>query len=122
MNKITIYHNPACSKSRAALALLEENDVSPEIIYYLETPPSIEDLKSLLRKLGLQLHDIIRRSEGDYDELGFDDDTLSEEIVLDLLQKHPHLLQRPIVIKGDKAIIARPPEAVLSMLEKEKGE
>ncbi|MBL4573173.1 MAG: arsenate reductase (glutaredoxin) [Gammaproteobacteria bacterium] len=122
MNKITIYHNPDCSKSRAALALLEENDVSPEIIYYLETPPSIEDLKSLLGKLGLQLHDIIRRSEDDYDELGFDDDTLSEEIVLDLLQKHPHLLQRPIVIKGDKAIIARPPEAVLSMLEKEKGE
>ena len=122
MNKITIYHNPDCSKSRAALALLEENDVSPEIIYYLETPPSIEDLKSLLGKLGLQLHDIIRRSEDDYDELGFDDDTLSEEIVLDLLQKHPHLLQRPIVIKGDKAIIARPPEAVLSMLEKAKGE
>ncbi|MBL4581647.1 MAG: arsenate reductase (glutaredoxin) [Gammaproteobacteria bacterium] len=121
MNKITIYHNPECSKSRAALALLEENDVSPEIIYYLETPPSIDDLKSLLGKLGLQLHDIIRRSEGDYDELGFDDDTLSEEIVLDLLQKHPHLLQRPIVIKGDKAIIARPPEAVLSMLENEKG-
>ena len=121
MNKITIYHNPKCSKSRAALALLEENDVSPEIIYYLETPPSIDDLKSLLGKLGLQLHDIIRRSEGDYDELGFDDDTLSEEIVLDLLQKHPHLLQRPIVIKGDKAIIARPPEAVLSMLENEKG-
>jgi len=122
MTIISIYHNPECSKSRAALALLEENDVSPEIIYYLETPPSIEDLKSLLGKLGLQLQDIIRRSEDDYDELGLDDETLSEEIVLDLLQKHPHLLQRPIVIKGDKAIIARPPEAVLSMIENGKGE
>ena len=117
MTKISIYHNPDCSKSRAALALLEENDVSPEIIYYLETPPSIEDLKSLLGKLGLQLHDIIRRSEDDFGELGLDDGTLSEEIVLDLLQKHPHLLQRPIVVKGDKAIIARPPEDVLGMIE-----
>jgi arsenate reductase (glutaredoxin) len=122
MTNISIYHNPECSKSRAALALLEENDVSPEIIYYLETPPSIEDLKSLLGKLGLQLQDIIRSSEDDYDELGLDDETLSEEIVLDLLQKHPHLLQRPIVIKGDKAIIARPPEAVLGMIETGKGE
>ena len=122
MTIISIYHNPECSKSRAALALLEENDVSPEIIYYLETPPSIEDLKSLLGKLCLQLQDIIRRSEDDYDELGLDDETLSEEIVLDLLHKHPHLLQRPIVIKGGKAIIARPPEAVLSMIENGKGE
>lgn len=116
MTKIRIYHNPECSKSRATLALLEENDVSPEIIYYLETPPSIEDLRSLLVKLGLQLQDIIRRSEDDFDELGLDDETLSEEIVLDLLQKHPHLLQRPIVVKGDKAIIARPPEAVLGLI------
>jgi arsenate reductase (glutaredoxin) len=113
---ITIYHNPECSKSRAALALLEENDINPQIIYYLETPPSIDELKSLLQKLGVDLHAIIRRSEDDFDELGLDDETLSEEIVLDLLQKHPHLLQRPIVVKGDKAIIARPPEAVLGLL------
>ena len=122
MTKISIYHNPDCSKSRAALALLEENDVTPEIIYYLETPPSIDDLKSLLGKLGLKLHDIIRRSEDGFDELGLDDETLSEEIVLDLLQKHPQLLQRPIVVKGDKAIIARPPEDVLGMIENGKGE
>lgn len=116
MSNIRIYHNPECSKSRAALALLEENDVKPEIVYYLETPPSSEELKSLLEKLGLQLQDIIRRSEDDFDELGLDDETLSEEIVLDLLQKHPHLLQRPIVVKGDKAIIARPPEKVLDLI------
>jgi len=122
VTKISIYHNPECSKSRAALALLEENDVSPEIIYYLETPPSIEELKSLLGKLGLPLQDIIRRSGDDFDGLGLGDETLSEEIVLDLLQKHPHLLQRPIVVKGDRAIIARPPEDVLGMIENGKGE
>ena len=116
MTSIRIYHNPECSKSRAALALLEENDIKPEIIYYLETPPSIDEIKSLLAKLGLTLKDIIRRSEDDYDELGLDDETLSEDIVLDLLQKHPHLLQRPIVVKGDRAIIARPPEDVLSLI------
>tara|TARA_B110000858_G_scaffold197668_1_gene260180 strand:+ start:5991 stop:6293 length:303 start_codon:yes stop_codon:yes gene_type:complete len=98
------------------LALLEENDVNPEIIYYLQTPPSIDDLRSLLDKLGLQLHDIIRRSEDDFDELGLDDETLSEEIVIDLLQKHPQLLQRPIVVKDNKAIIARPPEKVLELI------
>lgn len=116
MTNISIYHNPECSKSRATLALLEENDVNPEIIYYLQTPPSIDDLRSLLDKLGLQLHDIIRRSEDDFDELGLDDETLSEEIVIDLLQKHPQLLQRPIVVKDNKAIIARPPEKVLELI------
>ena len=116
MTKISVYHNPDCSKSRAALALLEENNVSSDIIYYLETPPSTDDLKSRLEKLGLQLHDTIRRSVGDFGELGLDDGALSKEIALDLLQKNPHLSQRPIVVKGNKAIIARPPEDVLSLI------
>ena len=116
VKSIRIYHNPECSKSRAALALLEENDVDPQIIYYMETPPSIDEIKSLLAKLDLKLLDIIRRSEDDFDELGLDDETLSEEIILDLLQKHPQLLQRPIVVKGDNAIIARPPEDVLTLI------
>ena len=116
VKSIRIYHNPECSKSRAALALLEENDVDPQIIYYMETPPSIDEIKSLLAKLDLKLLDIIRRSEDDFDELGLDDETLSEEIILDLLQKHPQLLQRPIVVKGDKAIIARPPEDGLTLI------
>ncbi|MDB3898216.1 arsenate reductase (glutaredoxin) [Gammaproteobacteria bacterium] len=116
VKSIRIYHNPECSKSRAALALLEENDVDPQIIYYMETPPSIDEIKSLLAKLDLKLLDIIRRSEDDFDELGLDDETLSEEIILDLLQKHPQLLQRPIVVKGDNAIIARPPEDGLTLI------
>lgn len=116
VKSIRIYHNPECSKSRAALALLEENDVDPQIIYYMETPPSIDEIKSLLAKLDLKLLDIIRRSEDDFDELGLDDETLSEEIILDLLQKHPQLLQRPIIVKGDIAIIARPPEDGLTLI------
>lgn len=113
---IRIYHNPECSKFRLALALLEENDIDPQVIYFMETPPSIDEIKSLLDKLDLKLLDIIRRSKDDFDELGLDDETLSEEIILDLLQKHPQLLQRPIVVKGDEAIIARPPEDVLTLI------
>ncbi len=116
MADITIYHNPGCSKSRAALALLEENDISPEIIYYLETPPDTEELKKLLQKLGMGVSEILRRPEDDSDSPGLGDESLSEEIVFDLLQKHPHLLQRPIVVKADKAIIARPPENVLTLI------
>lgn len=117
MSEITLYHNPRCSKSRAALALLEENEVEPEIIYYLETPPNSEELKALLKKLALPLADIIRRNEPEYDELGLGDETLNDNIKLDLVCKHPRLIQRPIIVKGDKAIIGRPPEKVLELLD-----
>ncbi len=117
MEAIKIYHNPQCSKSRAALALLEENEVSPEIVYYLETPPDVDELKQLLQKLGMKIQDIIRTSEAEYDELGLDDSSLSEEIIFDFVSKHPKLLQRPIVVQGNKAIIARPPENVLTFIE-----
>ena len=116
MEAIKIYHNPNCSKSRASLALLEENGIRPEIIYYLETPPSSDELKQLLRKLGMDIRDILRKSEDEYDQLGLDDSSLSDEIVFDFVSKHPKLLQRPIVVKGDKAIIGRPPENVLSLI------
>ena len=116
METIKIYHNPNCSKSRASLALLEENDIKPEIIYYLETPPSIDELKQLLQKLNMGIHDILRKSEDEYDELGLDNESLSDEIIFDFVSKHPKLLQRPIVVKGDRAIIGRPPENVLSLI------
>lgn len=116
MEAIKIYHNPNCSKSRASLALLEENDIKPEIIYYLESPPSSDELKQLLAKLGMGIHDILRKSEDEYDELGLDNESLSDEIIFDFVTKHPKLLQRPIVVKGERAIIGRPPENVLSLL------
>lgn len=114
---IKIYHNPRCAKSRATLALLEENDVSPEIIYYLEHPPSSAELKQLLRKLNLGIRDILRRNEAVYEELGLGDEGLSEEIVFDLVANHPILIERPIVVRGDRAILGRPPENVLQLLD-----
>lgn len=117
MSELTIYHNPRCSKSRATLALLEENDVSPNIVLYLESPPSAEELKSLLGKLGMGIRDILRRSEAEFDEFNLGDDSLSEEIVFDIVCRHPKLIERPIVVKGERAIIGRPPENVLKLLD-----
>ncbi len=117
MANITLYHNPRCSKSRAVLALLEENDVEMDIVYYMDDPPTTRELKALLKKLHIGVRDILRRSEPEFEELGLDDEDLAEEIVLDILAKHPRLLQRPIVVCGDQAIIGRPPENVLPFLE-----
>lgn len=117
MSDITLFHNPRCSKSRAVLALLEQHDIKPEIVYYLENPPSADELQALLSKLDLKLDDIIRRNEPEFEELGLGDTTLSDAIRLDLVCKHPRLIQRPIVIKGDRAIIGRPPETVLQLIE-----
>ena len=116
MDRIVVYHNPDCSKSLATLALLEENETECDVIHYLETPPSIGELKELLAKLNLGIRDLLRRSEPEYDDLGLDDAELSEEIVYDLVCHHPILIQRPIVVKGDTALIARPPEAVLALI------
>lgn len=117
MDSVTIYHIPHCSKSRATLALLKENDTNPEIIYYLEIPPSHEKLVELSEKLGIGIRDLIRTSEPEYRELCLDDKSLSETTIFDIVAKHPKLIQRPIVIKGEAAILGRPPENVLTLLE-----
>ncbi len=116
MDRIIVYHNPDCSKSLATLALLEENGVPCEVIPYLEAPPSVAELKSLIARLGLGIRELLRRDEPEFDTLGLGDETLSEEIVLDLVHRHPILIQRPIVVKGTMALIARPPERVLELI------
>ena len=116
MSDITIYHNPRCSKSRAALALLEENDITPEIVYYLEQPPDPAALQALLDKLGLGIRDILRRSEAEFDEFNLGDPDLNDEIVFDIVCRHPKLIERPIVVSGERAVIGRPPENVLQLL------
>ena len=110
----TIYHNPGCSKSRAALRLLQEHGIDPRIILYLETPPSPTELAGLLDKLALQPGALIRRSEPQLANL--DVDVLSQEELLQLMATYPILIERPIVIRGEHAIIGRPPERVLELL------
>lgn len=116
MSEYTIYHNPRCSKSRQTLAILQENGIEPEIIYYLETPPNIENLKSLAGKLGLQPRDLLRKGEDEYKRLGLKNPDLSETDILDAMARHPKLIERPIVVKGNNAILGRPPENVIDLI------
>jgi arsenate reductase (glutaredoxin) len=113
---VTIYHNPRCSKSRQTLALLEEKGVRPKIVEYLKTPPSAAELKRILKKIGLTARDIVRQGEPAYAELGLKGKDLDEDALIALMVENPILIERPIVVSGDKAAIGRPPEAVLEIL------
>ena len=113
---VTIYHNPRCSKSRQTLQLLQDNQITPEVVEYLKTPLSYDQLTKLLSKLGLTAREIIRTSEQEYKDLNLKDKTLSDEALLNAIVSAPKLMQRPIVVNGDKAAIGRPPEDVLGIL------
>lgn len=116
MSKFTIYHNPRCSKSRNTLALLEERGVSPDIVLYLETPPDRKQIRNLLSMLGMSAGDLVRRGEQDYKSCGLDRNSTDEEIV-NAMATHPKLIERPIVVKGRKAVLGRPPENVLELID-----
>jgi len=112
---VTIYHNPRCSKSRETLALLNVRGIEPEVVLYLQTPPDRETLQILLQKLGMQsARELMRTKEAIYSELALGDK--NESALLDALVENPVLIERPIVINGDKARIGRPPEAVLDIV------
>lgn len=113
---ITIYHNPRCSKSRQALELLESHGALPEVVRYLETPPDAATLRSLLKALGLSARALLRTGEDEYRELGLDDATLGEDALIAAMAAHPRLIERPIVVRGGRAVIGRPPEKVLELL------
>lgn len=110
-----IYHNPRCSKSRQTLAIIEEHNQAHEVIKYLEVPPSKDELKSILGKLGLNAFDIVRKGEAIYKEK-FKGKELTEEEWIEAMVTYPKLIERPIVVDGDKAILGRPPQNVLSLL------
>lgn len=114
---VKIYHNPRCSKSRATLALLQERGVSPQIIHYLETPPGKPELAALLEALDLPATELVRAGESEYGTAGLAPGEADADILLDAIARYPRLLQRPIVINGDRARIGRPPEAVLEILD-----
>lgn len=113
---VRIYHNPRCSKSRATLALLEERAIEPEVIRYLEQPPTADELRRLLTLLDIPARDLLRTSEAEYKELGLADTSLDEAALVNAMVKHPKLIERPIVVANGKAAIGRPPEAVLAVL------
>ena len=115
MSKIKIYHNPKCSKSRNTLALLEEQGIDAEVVKYLETPPSKEELKEILSMLGLSARELMRTKEEIYKELGLKDIT-DEELLIDAMVANPKLIERPIVVKDGKAAIGRPIENVINLL------
>ncbi len=116
MSVVTIYHNPRCSKSRNTLSLLEESSVNPQVVLYLENPPDSRELKVLLKKLGLTAAQLVRRGEEAYKASGLNKDSDDEEI-LAAMAKYPKLIERPIVVKGNRAVLGRPPENILELIK-----
>mgnify|MGYP001552151070 FL=1 len=114
---IKILHNPRCSKSRATLALLEKRGIEPEIILYLQTPPTADELRSIVDKLGLSARELMRKGEAEYRELGLAERTLDEDELIEIMVGHPRLIERPIVLANEQAAVGRPPESVLGILE-----
>lgn len=115
MKSIVIYHNPNCSKSRAACEFIAAQGLGAEVVEYLRTPLGLEELRSLLRKLGLRPADIVRKGEEVYQQQ-YADRSLTDEECLEALVAHPILIERPIVVCGDKAVLARPAERILDLL------
>lgn len=114
--EVTIYHNPRCSKSRQTLALLQDKGIEPEIVLYLENAPTADELEELVLKLGIETRELLRTGEKLYKQLELNDPNLADQAILTVMNAHPELIERPIVVKGDDARIGRPPEAVLEIL------
>lgn len=104
-----IYHNPRCSKSRQGLAILQEANQNPEIIEYIKNPVSFEELSDLIKKLDIAAIDLVRKNEAIWKQ-EFKNKELSESQIIEAMVSHPKLIERPIAVKGDKAVIGRPPE------------
>ena len=113
---VTIYHNPRCSKSRHTLALLQERGVTPTVVEYLKTPPDAATLGDILAKLRCPPRQLMRVKEAVYRELGLGDENLSDADLIQAMVDNPILIERPIVLAGDRAALGRPPEAVLAIL------
>lgn len=112
---LTIYHNPRCSKSRCTLSLLEERGLAPVIVEYLKNPPSAQELERILGMLGIPPARLLRTGEDEYKE-HFQGNELSDAETIALMVRYPKVIERPIVVNGDRAAIGRPPEAVLEIL------
>jgi len=116
MKSVRIYHNPRCSKSRQTLSLLESGGVNPDIVEYLKQVPDFNELDNILKMLGIEPRELMRRSEKAYLDNSLDDVSLSREYLINAMVANPVLIERPIVIIGKRAVIGRPPEKVLELL------
>ncbi len=117
MTATRLFHNPRCSKSRGALELLRERGIEPEIVTYPEMPPSAFQLRELLGQLGIAARDLLRTGEDEYAALNLADPTLSEDVLIEAMVAHPRLIERPIFVHDGRAVIGRPPERVLELLD-----
>ena len=115
-DEVVIYHNPRCAKSRAALKLLRSHGIEPRIVEYLKTPPSQAEIERLLEMLGLEPRELMRRKEKAYKALGLDDPGLKRRDLVRAMHEHPILIERPIVVRGGRAVLGRPPERALEIL------
>lgn len=113
---IKILHNPRCSKSREALALLQQKAPAVEVVEYLKTPLTADELTTLLGMLAIPARQLLRNKEEEYKQLGLDNMALSEQQLIAAMAQHPKLIERPVIIKGNKAVIGRPASNILSLL------
>lgn len=116
MSEVTLFHNPRCSKSLKALELLRERGIEPAIVEYLKAPPTATQVEVLIQKSGAPAHDFLRTKEAPYRELGLSADSATETIAK-AIADNPVLLERPVLVRGDRAVIARPPERVFELLD-----
>ena len=113
---VTIFHNPRGSKSRQTLSLIQEKNIDINIIEYLKTPPDISQLKQILKQLGYEPRQLMRKSEQIYKDLDLENENKTAEDLVIAMTQNPILIERPIVLSGEKAAIGRPPESVLNIL------
>ena len=114
---VTIYHNPACGTSRNTLAMIRATGAEPVVIEYLKTPPSRAELRDLVRRMGIPLRTVLRKKGTPFAELGLDDSALSDDALLDAIEQHPILINRPIVVTPKGVRLCRPSETVLDLLD-----
>lgn len=115
------WHNPACSKSREALGLLRARGVDIAVVLYLDAPPTVGTLREVMGMLGMKPRTLMRTGEADYLRFGLDDAALDDDALLAAMRQHPHLIERPIFVHGMRAVIGRPPERVLDLLDLARG-